>query len=118
MGHQMSETATAIMESREKHRLAYAMDHLLHRLRRFMAAYPREMDKPMPDHDLVWLEGLNGDGPAQTILDAMPPEVCIVSRKALEDLGLSADAINLLAEMGEYVVAISAAHHEHNSQSH
>lgn len=125
----MSEAATAIMEAQDTRRLDYAMKRLLNRLRRFMAAYPREMDKPMPDHDLVWMERLNGDGPARVILDAikshpdlwrdaLPPDVCIVPRKALEQTaGLSPEVVDYLAGMGENMVAAHAARHEHEAMT-
>lgn len=118
----MSETATAIKEAQDKHRLGHVVARLLDNLLQFVRAYPMTVDGEMPEHDLVWVEGIEKDGPGQTILDAikanhelwrgaLPPEVCIVPRKALEQLGLSADIIDHLVDMGDYSVVGHAAWH-------
>jgi hypothetical protein len=113
-------TATATMEAQTRKRHGYAIERLLHRLRRFVRVYPMKVDDVMPEHDLVWVEELSGASPGKAILDALkanpelwrdalPPEVCIVSRKALEQCGLSADIINHLADMGDHFVGGHAA---------
>jgi len=90
----MSDIATAAIEAQRHSELNLTMKRLLHQLRRFMRAYPR-VNEPLPDHDMVWVDELPGDGPAKTIHEAiasnpvlwahaLPKEVCIVPRKALE----------------------------------
>lgn len=124
----MSDTATAIIESQTKRRYRFIVDRLLHRLRKFMSAYPRAVSDKMPEHDLVWVEMVNGESPGKTILDAikahpelwrdaLPAEVCIVPRSTLEELGLSADVVTALADMGDHMVAAHAARFAHQFES-
>lgn len=116
---------TAILKSQVALQLEAAMDHLLHDLRKFMMAYPRVMGAEMPDRDLVW-HGTYNNGPAQTILAAiranpvlwtaaLPDEVCIVPRKALE-ASISSDLVSHLDDMGKYVVATHAARYHREKQ--
>jgi len=119
----MSETKTATMASQEDRHLRAAMHRLLHRLRRFVAVYPMKMDDKMPEHDLVWVAGVgDGESPEREILDAiksnpvlwqhaLPEEVCLVPRKSLERLGITSEAIETLAYMGESIVASNAVSH-------
>lgn len=124
----MAETATAIMEALTRRQHGYGMERLLHRLRDFMRAYPRKCDDEMPEHDLVWVEAVSGASPGKAILDAikadrelwrdaLPPDVCIVPRKALQNCGLSEDIINHLADMGDHFTAGHAARFKHELES-
>jgi hypothetical protein len=112
-------TVTAIMASKADSRKRYAFDRLLHRLRRFMHAYPRVMDDKMPDHEIVWLDEIERGGPAQTIRDAIkahpdlwaeaiPQECCIVHRETLKKY-VGADAAEYMESHGANAVANQAA---------
>lgn len=125
----MAFTATEIMEAQTARRHGYIMDRLLHRLRKFMASYPRTVTDQMPDHDLIWIEKVSGESPGKLILDtikshpelwreALPPDVCIVSRKALEQCGLSEDLVSYLADMGDHFVARHAARYGREHEIH
>ena len=111
---------SAILESQSRSMIAHAMHRLLHRLRPYMRAYPIA-DEPMPEHDVVWVTEFDG-GPERVIAEAMqatpalwmqflPPEVCIVSRKSLEQgVGVNPDIVDYLASEGGYIVMSRAAH--------
>jgi hypothetical protein len=120
---EQTDTATAIRTQQRNHRLAAAMDHLLHDLRRFMKAYPMRGDAEMPDHEMVWVD-LPDRGAARVILDAiksnpalwidaLPSNVCIVPRASLETIAsLSPDHIDYLTALGGNMVAAQAAQYE------
>ena len=87
-------TATAIREAQLNSSVAHALDHLLHKLRDFMRAYPRDMGEDMPEHTVDWTTGID-DGPRQIIGKALaehpelwahgiPDDVCIVHRESLQ----------------------------------
>ncbi len=117
----MKITATMIAQQQADNRKRFAMDRLLHELRRFMRAYPMQMNDEMPEHDLVWVDDIMHGGPGKAIVDAikanpvlwteaLPPEVCIVPRKTLASLGLSQDAVDYYAGIGMLMVEDAAAH--------
>lgn len=109
----------AQMAAQGANQLRFAMARLLYRLRHSVHVYPLEQDAAMPEHRVAWMDEMNG-GPAKTILDAistrpelwvhaLPPEVCIVSRKTLHKSGLDQDAIEALAYEGMGMVEWHAA---------
>lgn len=116
-------TATEI--SADFIRLRCAIDYTLHRLRKFMRAYPREIAAKMPEHDVVWVTALHPHGgPDQAILeanksfpelwsDAIPETVCIVPRKYLSAFGISDEMIRHLSDHGENIIAAHAGQHEY-----
>jgi hypothetical protein len=114
-----STTVTATMATQADSRKRYAFDHLLHRLCKFMHAYPRVMDDKMPDHDIVWMDEIERGGPAQTIRDAikmhpemwveaLPQECCIVHRETLKKY-VGADAAEYMESHAANAVANQAA---------
>ena len=120
----MSELQTAMAERKAQSRLQWALDRLLHALKPFMRAYPRSLDDEMPEHDMVWITDIESD-PRQVIVDALksnpelwlqavPSEVCILSRKELEIMTkLTPGAIAFLAVGAESIIATQAAKHSH-----
>lgn len=120
----MSESQTAIMEKQARFRLVYALDRLLCELKPFMRAYPRVEDDKMPDHDLEWITYIGSD-PRQAIvnalkvnpelwLQAIPSEVCVLSRKELEAMtNLTPEDIALLVVGAESIIATLAAKYSH-----
>jgi hypothetical protein len=112
---------TAVMAQQRNYALEAAMHRLLHDLRQFMRAYPRTADAEMPDHKMVWVD-LPDRGAARVILDAikanpvlwadaLPSEVCIVPRAALETLTKEPYHADYIVSMGESMVANRAAQH-------
>lgn len=113
---------TAALASQSDTRLRHAMDHLLHRLRKFMRAYPEKRDEPLPDHDVVWVTEFDG-GPEKVILQAirmcpdlwasaLPEDVCIVRKADLERIALAAHmpgVTDVLVANGAYSVDRHAA---------
>lgn len=121
-------TATALMQRQENRELRVAMERLLHDLRPFMRAYPRNNDEKMPEHDHVWITfagfGKELDNPGATILaaikanpalwaEAIPDECCIVPKDMLKrvigtspPVGLDCDALLLegLVHHGTHLV--------------
>ena len=80
----------------------------------------------MPEHDMIWMTGVNGDGPGQAILEAIranpelcehavPEGLCIVPRETLEKL-LGADATENLAMIGSGAVMRYAAHARYDAE--
>src|SRR5262249_50453234 len=111
--------ATAIIEAQANHRLRYAMDHLLHNLRKWVRIYPMRETDIMPEHDIAWMTGVSGDGAGPIVLeaikmhpelwaDAIPVECCIVHRETLKKY-LGADAAEYLAAHGAHAVETKAA---------
>lgn len=91
-----------------------AIQRLLHNLRQFMRAYPMRADAEMPEHDLVWVAGIDGSSPDKTIMDAiskrpelwahaLPDDVCIVPREQLEKL-TGPDAADIIDATGKNLV--------------
>lgn len=126
LGTERTDMETAVMARQRNNALTAALDYLLRDLRRFMRAYPRTADSEMPDHDMVWVEQ-PGNGPARVILDAikanpalwadaLPSEVCIVPRAALETLTQSPHQADYIVSLGESMVA-NRAHQLHLTQS-
>lgn len=122
----MNATQTAMMEAQKHHQLAATMDRLLRRLKRFVRAYPM-IDEPMPEHDIVWVSGVDVGGPITEIIDAVqrdpalwrdaiPEGFCIVPKIALEKAGLSSDVIRYFSEMGEAAVATHAARRRYDAE--
>jgi hypothetical protein len=118
LGTEQTDMETAVMVRQRDMALVAAMHRLLHDLRQFMRAYPMRADAEMPDHDLVWVEGV-ANGPDRVILDAikanpvlwsraLPAEVCIVPRKEIERLS-SKDHVDYLAALGGNMVLRHAA---------
>ena len=101
------------------------MDRLLHDLRDWVRVYTRheaDMEK-LPELDLAWVTGVSGNGPEETILEAVkanpelwaaaiPAECCIVHRKTLEKY-VGADAAEYMAGYGATAVADQAARLRH-----
>lgn len=114
-------TATQIMEARRDHARDGAMARLLHDLKEFMRAYPRNEQAEMPDHDLVWVDHILTCGAAKTIIDAInahpelwadaiPEDVVIVPRALLKKITTLDDkAIDSLNDYGVYFVSRKAA---------
>ncbi|MCY0148293.1 hypothetical protein OEG84_11375 [Hoeflea sp. G2-23] len=120
-------TAIAMMKDQKRTALEAAMHHILHRMRRFMRAYPARQEDKMPEHDLVWVSEINGEGPALEILeankcnpalwlDAIPAGVCIVPKSALKSAGLSDEMVEYFALMGSATVANHAAYRKQQQQ--
>lgn len=88
-------TMALAMESQRTRVREASMARLLHELRDFMRAYPREVDVKVLDLDLVWVSGIGDGGPEKAILDAinanpelwadaLPEDVVIVPRRLLK----------------------------------
>jgi len=99
---------------------------LLRALRPWIRVHLMRPDDEMPEHDLVWVSGVNGDGPGQAILGAiranpelwehaMPEGLCIVPRQTLERL-IGADAAESLAMIGSGAVMRYAAHARYEAE--
>ena len=118
-------TAAAAMAQQSSVRLRAAMDHLLYRLRRWVAVYPMHDADELPKHIVRWLAGPDGEGPQRAILDAikMTPELwsgavptncCIVHRDTLAKY-VGADAAEYMAGYGAMAVEDQAARCRHEA---
>ena len=58
----MTDLQTAVQASQPDRQRRFAMERLLHALRPFMRAYPRDQDAQMPEHAMVWMTDID-DGP-------------------------------------------------------
>ncbi len=114
----MTERVTALMAQQADNRMRYAMDRLLHRLRKFVEAHPMREDYSMPPYDIAWITYLE-DGPERAILDAikaspelwrplLPEEVCIVPKGMLEELVGAAD-LHALEGYGAMMISQAAS---------
>jgi molybdopterin-guanine dinucleotide biosynthesis protein A len=119
-------TATRLLEMDSRARIARTMHRLLDRLRPYMRAYTRTSDTEMPEHDLVWVEGIDSDGPGQTLLtalkehpelwvQALPSDCCIVPRALLEKVCGDMAAESLVLH-GENIVLGNAARARHEAE--
>lgn len=125
----MSETATMAAIDESRRRFGWALQRLLHALKPFMRAYAKTPeDQGRADElelDLVWVTDLDG-GPGQAVLDALranpelwskalPEEVCIVPRRAIEKIA-GQSLSDHLRVAGESIIATHAAMHRLNKE--
>lgn len=119
-------TATEILKKERSHRIVPAMNRLLYELRRWTRAVPMNHDDEMPEHDIVF-ETEFENGPEKAVHDAIkcnpalwehaiPSEVVMVPRVALEKAGLDRKMIECLANMGANAVANQAARHLYEAE--
>lgn len=112
-------TATATRQSQRNMELEAAMHRLLHDLRPFMGVYLTNGADTMPDHDLVWVDKIDG-GPGKVILDAiksepalwfdtLSPEVCVLQKDAVMKMtGITSVQLKYLVSYGEAAVRCAA----------
>lgn len=92
----LTATETSMLERQSRSLVAHAMHRLLHKLKAYVEVRPFEEGDKLAEHDVVWVSWPD-NGPEKTIGDAMvmtpalwvqalPPEVCLVSRKSLEGI--------------------------------
>lgn len=99
--------------------LEAAMHRLLQDLRPFMRVCLMNGADTMPDHDLVWVDTIDG-GPGKVILDAiksspalwrdaLPPEVCVLQKEAVMKMaGITSVQLEYLSAYGENAVQNAA----------
>ena len=102
-----SVTATEMMRQQSHARVMHAMDQLLHKLKKFVRAYPR-LSEDLPDHDISFVTGVGeGNAPDAVIADAMkstpalwlhavPDNVVIVPRDVLKKFGITSGMIEVM----------------------
>ena len=114
----METTATQMAAEARLNGVRYGIDRLLHRLRKLARAYPMKQDDTMPEHDVVFVEGVDG-GPTHEILDAMvvapelwlqaiPKGLVIVPRARLTSLGMDAGVVSLLEKEAAHSIGVQA----------
>lgn len=119
---------TALEASQNDRRLRIAMMRLLDGLRGWVRVYTRnEADMPkLPEHDVVWVAGMQGEGPEKMIMDAiaqspelwahaLPAECVIVHRETLKKY-VGKDATEYMAGYGAIAVAEKAARLYHEAE--
>ena len=122
---ELTDTETAVMVRQRDLVLEAAIHRLLHDLRQFMRAYPRTADTEMPNHAMAWVDFPDGNA-GRVILDAikanpalwagaLPSDVCIVPREALEKF-TSKEHADYLAVMGGDMVLRHAARADPNAR--
>lgn len=116
-------TVTAVMSALRGAHRQHALDHFMHRLKRWARAYALTPDTEMPDHKIEWMTEL-GDGPVRVIdeamrefpalwLSALPDDVCIVPKRQLARL-VGGPAAEYLSGIGVNIVESYAAQMAHD----
>ena len=111
-------TVTTLMSAQRDAHRQHALDHFLHRLKRWARAYAPTPDAEMPDHKIEWRTEPD-NGPVRVIdeamrelpalwLSALPDDVCIVPKQHLERL-VGAPATECWSRVGGDIV-ISHSH--------
>lgn len=105
----MTEPVTATAKNMERRHRQHAIDHFLHRLKKWARAVPMMRDDDLPEHRVEWFVDID-DGPVRTIdeamkelpalwLPAVPDTVCVVPKSQLQKF-VGADVAGYLSGLG------------------
>ncbi len=116
----METTAETAVQARMRDvRVHHATTRLLDKLRKWTRAYQRLESDQMPEHEIVFVTGVDG-GPERELVDAMkatpalwlqalPEHLAIVPRARLSDFGVDASVVKYMEhEAARHIEAESA----------
>ena len=109
-----------MLQAQFDNQLRFAMNRLLHNLRKYIHVYAMRPNIEMPEHNPVWIRDMDR-GPENEILDAIkanpelwrnavPEECCIVPRKTLVGFGVTPNHIEHLEAIGASIIDARAHH--------
>lgn len=116
---------TATEQGMRESRIRHAMDHFLYRLKKHIGVYPLLQSDVLPDHEVVWMGGVDG-GPSQEVVSAMkrfpvlwlhalPDDVCIVPRRMIDEYA-GGPAADWMRSIGVVLVENQAARLEYEER--